>query len=173
MKRQVIAGAALLGLCAVALALGQPATPRPAPANAPAPAAQAPGRPKADQADLFARVARLRAEVEILQIEHDLTRDRFSAGWKERAEGVAGGASQKVARDYMRIGAELVGKGNEFEAAMQEKGDEVWKAVNKAVAATAPAEVDRLKQDLLRIATELNRKKIDLVALEIRLDESM
>jgi hypothetical protein len=171
MKRQVIAGAVLLGLCAVALALGQPATSRPAPADAPA--AQAPGRPRADRAELFARVAQLRAEVEVLQIEHDLARDRFSSGWKERAEGVAGGASQKVARDYMRIGAELVGKGTEFEAAMQEKGDEVWQAVNKAVAATAPAEVDRLKQDLLRIATELNRKKIDLVALEIRLDESM
>ena len=73
----------------------------------------------------------------------------------------------------MRIGAELVGKGPEFEAAMQEKADEVWKAVNKAVGATAPAEVDRLKQEFLRIATELNRKKIELVALEIHLDESL
>ncbi len=73
----------------------------------------------------------------------------------------------------MRIGAELVGKGPEFESAMQDKAEEIWNAVDKAVAASAPAELDRWKQELLRVATALNRKKIDLVALGIRLDESL
>jgi hypothetical protein len=175
MRNRVIAGTIVLGLGAVTFILAQrgigPATARSAPADAPAP--QSSDKPRTDRAELYAKVARLRAEVELLQLEHDLLKDRLSAGLKERAEGIEGGASRQVARDYMRIGAELVGKGPEFEAAMQDKGDEVWKAVNKAVAASAPAELDRRKQEFLRTATELNRKKIDLVALEIQLDESM
>ncbi len=91
---------------------------------------------------------------------------------KDRADG-DGIPSQQVARDYMRIGAEVVGKGSEFESAMQEKGDEIWQAVKKAATATTPAELDRLKQDFLRVATELNRKKIELVGLEIHLEGSM
>jgi hypothetical protein len=175
MNRRVIAVVVLLGVSAVTFALAQrgfgPATARSAPADAPPP--RSPEKPRTDRAELHAQVARLRAEVEVLQLEHDLARERLSAGLKERAEGVDGGASRQVARDYMRIGAELVGKGPEFEAAMQDKGDEAWKAVTKAAAAAAPAELDRRKQEFLRIATELNRKKIDLVALEIQLDESM
>src|SRR5262249_5680265 len=132
-----------------------------------------PDKPRSDRAELYAKIARLRAEVELLQLEHDRLRDRVSAGLKERVEGLDGGASRQVARDYMRIGAELVGKGSEFEATLQDKGEEVWKAVDKAVAASAPAELDRWKQEFLRVATELNRKKIDLVALEIQLDESL
>lgn len=175
MKKRVYAGAIVLGLGTVTIALAQrgtgPTMPSPDAANAPAP--RTPDKPRCDRAELYARIARLRAEVELLQLEHDRLRDRVSADLKERVEGLDGGASQQVARDYMRIGAELVGKGNEFEATLQDKGEEVWKAVNKAFAASAPAEQDRWKQEFLRIATDLNRKKIDLVALEIRLDESL
>jgi hypothetical protein len=175
MRNRVVVGGLIVGLGAVTFALAQPgtgpSTTRSAPADTPMPPSSDKTRP--DRADLCAKVARLRAEVELLQLEHDLARERVSAGLKERADGIEGSASQQVARDYMRIGAELVGKGADFEAAMQEKGDEIWKAVNKAVAATSPAEVDRRKQEFLRAATELNRKKIDLIALEIRLDESM
>ena len=45
--------------------------------------------------------------------------------------------------------------------------------MNKAVAAWAPADIDRPKRDFLHVATELNRKKIDLVSLEIHLEGSM
>jgi hypothetical protein len=73
----------------------------------------------------------------------------------------------------MRIGAEVVGKGSEFESAMQEKGDEIWQAVKKAAGTPTPADLERLKQDFLGVATELNRKKIELVALEVHLEGSM
>jgi hypothetical protein len=174
MKKQVIGGAIILGLGVVTLALGQleagPSTLRPASADTPAP--QSPDKSLADRSELHARVARLRAEVEVLQLEHDLAKQRLAGGLQERADG-DGKPSQRVARDYMRIGAEVVGKGPEFEAAMQEKGDEIWKAVMKAAGTPSPAEVDRLKQDFLRVTTELNRKKIDLVGLEVRLEGSM
>jgi hypothetical protein len=175
MKTQVIAGAIILGLGAVTLALGQsgatPASARPGPADAPA--SRSSDRPREDRSELYAAVARLRAEVEVLQLEHDLARARLSSALKDHAEEVESGASQRSAREFMRIGAELVGKGSEFEAALQDKGDQIWRAVHNAVAGPTPAELERLRQDFLRVATDLNRKKIDLVALEVRLDGSM
>lgn len=171
MKTPVIAGAIILGLGAVTFALARQDGGPPAPAGAPAPSSS--DRPPVDRAELHARVAKLRAEVEMLQLEHDLARELLSAGLKDRAGVGEASPSQQVARDYMRIGAEIVGKAAEFESAMQERGDEIWRAVNKAVAAPAPADLDRLRQDFLRVATELNRKKIDLVGLEIHLDGSM
>jgi hypothetical protein len=175
MKRRVIAGAIILGLGVVTLALAQQGTgrpsSRPAPAGDPTPGST--DKPRADQSEFHDRVARLRAEVELLQLEHDLKKELLSTGLKERAEGLESKGSLQVARDYMRIGAELVGKGSEFEVAMQEKGDDIWKAVAKAAGTPSPAEIDHLKQDFLRVTSELNRKRIDLVELEIQLDASM
>lgn len=175
MKKRVIAGGIILGLGVVTLALAQqgtgPSSTRPSSVNDPSPGS--PDKRPSDRSDLHGRVARLRAEVELLQLEHDLKKEWLSTGLKERAEGLESKGSLQVARDYMRIGAELVGKGSEFEVAMQEKGDEIWKAVAKAAGTPSTAEIDRLKQEFLRVATELNRKRIDLVELEIHLDSSM
>jgi hypothetical protein len=175
MKRQIIAGAIILGLGALTVALAQPASmptaPQPALSGEAAPRSSE--EPHPDRSDLHAQVARLRAEVELLQLEHDLAKERLSISLKEQAAGFGGIPSQQETRDYMRIGAEVVGKGAEFESAMQEKGDEIWQAVKKAAAATTPADVERLKQDFLRVATELNRKKIELVGLEVHLEGSM
>jgi hypothetical protein len=175
MKKRVIAGAIILGLGVVTLALAHqgtgPSAPRPASTGDSTPGS--PDKLRGDRSELHARVARLRAEVEMIQLEHDLKKELLSTGLKERAEGLESKGSLQVARDYMRIGAELVGKGSEFESAMQERGDEIWKAVAKAAGTPSPAEIDHLKQDFLRVATELNRKRIDLVELEIHLDTSM
>jgi hypothetical protein len=174
MKRRVIAGAIILGLGAVTFALAQQMSQQPKAGGShykprdPA----ATGFP-ADRGELHRRVARLRAEIEVLQLEHDLMKERLTPFLKETADAPDAGRSRQVARDWMRIGAELVGKGPEFESAMQEKGDEIWKAVAKAAGNPSPAEIDQLKQDFLRITTELNRRKIDLVELEVHLDASM
>jgi hypothetical protein len=175
MMKRVIAGAIILGLGAVTFALAQQGSGQVAARSSLKDASPGPSadRPAVERAELHARVARLRAEVELLQLEHDLKKEVLSAGMKGRAEGLGGERALQVARDYMRIGAELVDKGAEFEAAMQEKGDEIWKAVTKAAGTTAPADLDHLKQDFVRLATELNRKKIELVELETRLDASM
>jgi hypothetical protein len=175
MMKRVIAGAIILGLGAVTFALaqqgsGQATARSPLKDTSPAPS---PDKTAVERAELHARVARLRAEVELLQLEHDLKKEVLSAGMKERAEGLEENGTLAPARDYMRIGAELVGKGSDFEAAMQERGDEIWKAVTKAAGTTAPADLEHLKSDFVRIATELNRKKIELVELETRLDASM
>jgi hypothetical protein len=92
---------------------------------------------------------------------------------EQAAETIESGLAQYLVRDSMKMGADLVGKGSEFEAVLQEKRDEIQQAVNKAVAAWAPADIASLKKDFLRVATELNRKKIDLVVHEVRLDASM
>ena len=175
MKKQVIAGAIILGLGAVTIALAQPGTGPTAPRSA-SPSESPPrssDNPRPDRSELHARVARIRAEVELLQLQHDLAKERPSIGLKEQAEGLGGSPTQQIARDYMRIGAEVVGKGSDFESAMQEKGDEIWQAVKKAAAATTPADLDRLKQDFLAVAAELNGKKIELVGLEVHLEGSM
>jgi hypothetical protein len=176
MKTPVIAGTIMLGLGAVTFALARQGTeqptPRPGPADPSAPRSS--DKPKDDRSELHAAVARLRAEVELLQLEHDLAKDRLSAVMKQQTEeGIESGLAQYLVRDSMRMGAALVGRGSEFEAATQEKSGEIQQAVNKAVAAWAPADIARLKQDFLRVATDLNRKKIDLVLLEIRLEGSM
>jgi hypothetical protein len=175
MKKHVIAGAVILGLGAVTIALAQPgsgpAAPKPVSPSEPPPRSS--DNPQPDRSELHAKVAQLRAEVELLQLQHDLAKERLSIGLKEQADGFGGIPSRQETREYMRIGAEVVGKGAEFEAAMQEKGDEIWQAVKKAAVATAPADLDRLKQDFLGAATELNRKKIELVELEVHLDGSM
>jgi hypothetical protein len=176
MKTRVIAVASILGLGVVTFALAQQvagqAPRRTAPADATAPRSS--DKPRDDRSELHAAVARLRAEVELLQLEHDLARDRLSAVMKQQVEeGIESDLAQYLVRDSMKMGAELVGRGSEFEAATQQKGGEIQQAVNKAVAAWAPADIDRLKRDFLRVATELNRKKIDLVSLEIHLEGSM
>ena len=161
MKTRVIAGAIILGLGVVTFALAQQVTGqaprRPSPADAPA--ARSSDKPRDDRSELHAAVARVRAEVELLQLEHDLARDRLSAVMKQRVEeGIEGGLAQYLVRDPMKMGAELVGRGSEFESATQQKSGEIQQAVNKSVAAWAPADIDRLKRDFLRAATELNRK---------------
>jgi hypothetical protein len=175
MKTRIIAGAIVLGLGAVTFALARQEAGKPVlqPSPAGALATRPSERPAIDPSELHAAVAQLRAEVEVLQLEHDLARERLSIGLRERAAGVAPGTSQQSARGYMRIGAEVVGKGSDFEAAMQEKGDEIWREVTKSVAPLSQAEIDHLKQDFLRVTTELNRKKIDLIGLETRLEGSM
>jgi hypothetical protein len=158
MKRQVIVGAIILGLGAVTIALAQPAStpvaPRPASPDETTPRSSDDPRP--DRSELHAKVARLRAEVELLQLQHDLAKERLSISLKELAAGFGGIPSQQETRDYM-----------------QEKGDEIWQAVKKAAAASTPADVERLEQDFLRVATDLNRKKIELVRLEVHLEGSM
>ena len=52
------------------------------------------------------------------------------------------------------------------EASIQEKDNEFWKAFSKVHVVPAPVDIGRLKQDFVRVATDLNRKKIDLVTLE-------
>ena len=111
MKTRVIAGAIILGLGVVTFVLAQQVTGqaplRPGPADAPAPRSS--DKPRDDRSELHAAVARLRAEVELLQLEHDLARDRLSALMKQQVEeGIEGGLAQYLARDSMKMGAELV-----------------------------------------------------------------
>ncbi len=175
MRGPIIAGAIILGLSAISFALaragdGKVADPG---ASSSKPAVASAEKPRPDPEGLRAQVARLRAEIELLQLDHNLARDRLSVALKESAGSIEDSPAGQLARDYMRIGAEVVGKGPEFDSAMREKGDEIWKAVNRATAAPTSAEIARLRREFLDAATALNRKKIELVEREIHLEGSM
>jgi hypothetical protein len=176
MSRHIIAGVLLLGLVGVTIALaqqgGQPAKVPPA-AVGPAPE---PTRAvvNAEKPKLFACVARLRAEVELLQLEHDVLKAAVSDRLKGIGKAtVTEGLTQeiddaKVAEYYMKRGAELVGKGAEFDTAIEQDRA----AVEEAIAKAREALTER-KHEYLRVTTELNQKKIELMELETRLDSSL
>jgi hypothetical protein len=174
MRRVIISAVLILGLGgAVTFALAQPKTrsrPQPPPAL-PAPDHGCASR-EADKAELHSRVARLRAEVELLQLEHDALKaslsDRLKHVIKVDADTIGEIDDDKIAAHFMRAGAEKVGKAAEFDTAIQEDLAALEKATQKA--REIPTELHRKKEEFLRLATELNGKRFELIELEKRLD---
>jgi hypothetical protein len=173
MRRVIISAVLILGLGAVTFALAQP---NDRSRSEPSPALPAPdhGRAsrEADKAELHSRVARLRAEVELLQLEHDALKatlsDRLKHVIKVDADTVGEIDDDKIAAYFMRAGAEKVGKAAEFDKAIQEDLAALEKATQKA--REVPTELNRKKDVFLRLATELNAKRFELIELEKRLD---
>ena len=176
MGRRIIAGALLLGGVAVTFALAQPGA---QPAKLPPARVVPAGEPtrdgvKTDKANLHARVARLRAEVELLQLEHDALKAPLCDLWKGLSEVDAQlleNASEDLGVHYARIGAEMVGKAAEFDKLINERRAAAEKAIEQSRG--IPRELQRRKEEFLRLTTELNRKKIELVELETHLEGSM
>ena len=177
MKRRIITAAVVLGLGAVTFALAQPGTgaSKEQPIRAVPPSDQACEVGQTDQSGLHARVARLRAEVELLQLEHDATKallaDRLKAVVVANTETVGEIDEFKIVSCYMRMGAEKVGKTAEFDRAIEEDPAAIEKAIDKA--REIPTELNRKKAAFFRLSIELNQKKIELVELETRLEASM
>jgi hypothetical protein len=177
MKRQIITATAVLGLGAVTFALAQTGTgmsnPQ-SPRSAVLPDQVCEGG-KTDQTELHERVARLRAEVELLQLEHDATRallaDRLKSVVVADAETIGELDELKIVSYYMRMGAEKVGKAAEFDKAIAGDRAAMEKAIEKA--REIPTELARKKVAFFRLSIEFNRKKIELVELETKLEGSM
>ncbi len=177
MGRRLVAGVVLLGGIAVTFALAQSGV---QPANVPpsrvGPAAEPTrdGGPM-DKAKLHARVARLRAEVELLQLEHDAHKAELCDLWKGlskvNAELLDQAGGEEVGAHYARMGAEVVGKAAEFDKLIKENltAIENWIEQSREM----PTILQRRKAEFLRLTTELNQKKIELVELETRLDSAM
>jgi hypothetical protein len=130
---------------------------------------------KADPARLHARVARLRAEVELLQLEHDAIKASFSDLWKGvskvDAELLERAGGDEIVAHYARLGAEMVGKAAEFDQVIQKNRAAIDKAIEQPRA--IPTVLQRRKEEFLRLTTELNQRKIELVELETQLESSM
>jgi hypothetical protein len=177
MRRRIILAALVLGLVAVTLALAQQVIepPKAQPSRAAFAPNPNPESSKAGKAELHSRVAGLRAAVELLQIEHDAIKaslcDRLKGAGKANVEVTLESEAFKVAEDYMRVGAEMVGKAAEFDKAIQEDRAAIEKALAKV--REIPTEINHWKDEFLRLSTELNQKKIELVELETRLEGSM
>jgi hypothetical protein len=120
-------------------------------------------------------VARLRAQVELLQLEHDAIKaslsDRLKGVATANAEVILESESFKVAQYYMRVGAEMVGKADEFDKAIQEDRAAMDKALVRV--REIPTDLNHRKDEFLRLSTELNGRKIELVELETRLESSL
>ncbi len=181
MKRHFITAAAVLGLGAVTIAVAQPGPDRSQPPSSRTipPGDQACDGGQADRASLHARVAKLRAEVELLQLQHDAIKatlsDRLQGVEKANAE-ITGDLDQtQVAASYMRMGAESVGKAAEFDQKAQADRAELQKELENATAKASEnrTSLNTKKEEFVRLTTDLNRKKIELVELEVKLDGSM
>ncbi len=181
MRKGLIATAVVLGLGTVTIAVAQPGSDASKARSTPTipPSDQACEGVESDRAELHARVAKLRAEVELLQIEHDAIKatlsHRLETVEKANAE-ITGELDQtKVAAYYMRMGAESVGKAAEFDQKAQTDRAELEKELEQATAKASENQtsLNTKKEQFLRLTTELNQKKIGLVVLEIKLDGSM
>jgi hypothetical protein len=177
MKRRIVAAAVVLGLGAVTFALAQPRTDtsKARSTRTVPPPDQACESGQTDRTKLHARVAKLRAELELLQLEHDAARALLSDRLKHvviaDAETIGEIDEFKIVSHYMRMGAEKVGKAAEFDKAIQNDRAEMEKAIEKG--REIPTELDRKKAAFLRLSVELNEKKIELVELETKLEGSM
>jgi hypothetical protein len=181
MKKQIITAAVILGLGGVTIALAQQGTgtSEPRPTQAVPPPEKACDGVETDQGRLHARVAKLRAEVELLQLEHDAKKTALSqrVNDTEKAQSLLTGelARAKVESSLMRKGAESVGKADEFDQKAQTDRAELEKELEQAVveAGGHPPDLKRAKEEFLRLTIELNAKKIELVQLEIQLEGSL
>lgn len=154
MRKRILALGVVVGLGAVTIALAQQS----------GPSQQVP----AGRDALRAQVAKLRAEVELLQLEHDadvgilkpLTVDMRSIGAMEegrphilrelQAFRTKAGAGEDVGSDEGELNKEM--------------------DVNKATADAIRPIYERLRKAFLRETAELNQKKLELVELERKLD---
>ena len=181
MKRGIITAAVVLGLGGVTFALARQVTTssKPQPPQAVPSSAQSCNSGESDPSKLHARVAKLRAEVELLQLEHDAIKamlsDRIQGVEKANAEITGELDQSRVAAFYMRMGAESVGKAIEFDQKARVDRAAVEKATEKATATAGEFQTSLKgkKEEFLRLTTELNEKKIELVELEIKLEGSM
>ena len=177
MRRRIITAAVVLGLGVVTFALAQPGTDtaKTQSTRAVPPSDQACEGGQTDRTMLHARVAKLRAEVELLQLEHDATKallaDRLKAVVVANTETIGEIDEFKIVSCYMRMGAEKVGKAPEFDKAIREDRAAMERAIEKA--REIPTELERKKAAFLRLSIELNQKKIELVELETKLEGSM
>jgi hypothetical protein len=177
MKRRIIIAAVAFGLGAMTFALAQPGTDtsKTRPTRTVPPSDPACEGGQTDQTKLHARVAKLRAEVELLQLEHDATKallaDRLKAVVIANTETVGEIDEFQIVSCYMRMGAEKVGKAAEFDKATEQDSAATEHAIEKA--REIPTELNRKKAAFFRLSIELNQKKIELVELETRLEGSM
>ncbi|MHB1559734.1 MAG: hypothetical protein ACYC61_19980 [Isosphaeraceae bacterium] len=182
---RIIAAAVVLGLGIVGIALAQQQ------------AGQQPKEQGGDRAKLRAEVARLRAEVEVRELEHDVDADVLREGLKELKQAEFMASMNGPIKEYMKT---VVGRSNQAktEAAKNEAKappstvigpgpeapqepvhvpvpDEVFSMPfdeNYAVARLGRPLIDRLRNDFVKKAAELAEKRLELADLEKRYNET-
>jgi hypothetical protein len=163
MRKRIIPAAVVLGLGIVGIALAQQA-------------GQQPENREDVRAKQRAQVARLRAEVELLELEHEADRAALSDELQNerKAERIADddGKVREIASE-MRLAASSVGKLKDFE---KEVGDgktaeaKVQEELRQAVA-TARSKNGRRKREFVLRTAELNEKRLELADAEKRFTE--
>jgi len=121
------------------------------------------GEPRNGRATVRHRVANLRAEVELLQLEHDVDIDLLKKGVTEvkNLEGVElvrGPMKREMDDLKKRVGVPAHDAGDDDLNKMS--------LIDEATAKMVRPVVDGLKKEFVRKAVELNVKKLELVDLE-------
>lgn len=182
MRMRIIAAAVVLGLGIVGITLAQQQQ-----------AGQQPKDQAGDRAKLRAQVARIRAEVEVLELEHGvdaeilreclkaLKRSEFMASMKgpikEYAKTVVEGSKTETSRKTIPPPSTVIGPGLEappepvhvpvpyemYDMAFDESG---------AMARLGRPAIERLKKEFVDKTAELAEKRLELAELEKRYNET-
>ncbi|APW64051.1 hypothetical protein [Paludisphaera borealis] len=174
MRMRILSAAACLSLVLLGAGLAQQVGPGPVTKtedrpNADPPSSDAAPKPTPDNASqvasLRSQLVRLRAEVELLELEHEADVDRFKAlatdlhasNDHEKAESVA---SSLIPEFEKKVNGKI-------EPSML-KELESERLVDSTTARVLREEYDKTKKEFLRTTAELNEKKLQLIDLEKR-----
>jgi hypothetical protein len=136
------------------------------------------------RAKLLAQVAELRAELEVLQVEHEVDRELLRATLKDQRnmeilEANQGNMDEMVVRAKKKFAGEadssfipLSGTQRKELEKVRAEDDKKELAVQKAMAEFVRPIAARMKKEFQDKTTELNRKSLELAELERRLKEA-
>lgn len=128
-------------------------------------------RDQDDKVTLRGQVARLRAEVELLQTEHDVDRDLLKKLMHD-VKNLEGLASVKASEELKSMPAQAppeVLQGLPFGEAVAKRLQEDAKAEDAVMDATAKLTrtlLDRLKKEFVKKTVDLNEKRLELAEVE-------
>ncbi len=164
MRMRIISATIILGLGIVGITLAQ----------------QAGEERRSEKAKLRSQVARLRAEVELRQIEHDVDADilkklmtdlRNLGGLEALKAPVEEQLKSVTAQRAPNVGLPTPPGFEEFNKQFQEEAKAEAQVKELMVKAARPL-LDRLKKEFVQKAAELNEKRLELAEAEKRYNET-
>jgi hypothetical protein len=162
MRMRIISAGIVLGLGIVGITLAQQS-------------GEQPKERRTDRAKLRVQVAKLRAEVEVLQLEHDADSDflkKLMIDMKnfDTMEAAKGPMKEQVEALKASMGGQMLGAPGALPIP-QDEFNKMFSA-DEATAKVARPVLERLKKEFVQKATELNEKRLELVDVEKRYSEA-
>jgi hypothetical protein len=123
-----------------------------------------------DKSALRAQVVSLRAEIEVLQLEHDADREILLAWMKAERTGTGGLAGMAIELNLASMGGaeadKAIEEGEKLIAKAKEKGEDVEAVGRRVLSEAVKKQIGALKINYTKQAKELAEKRLQLDALE-------